>query len=113
MAEQHPPIAGYDELPLGALQHRVRSLTEAELRALLDYERGHADRAPVVDLLVRRLGELEAGAEPSPGPEATPADTPDHSRAGSPVPPSGPAGTGRPTGHGTRGSTGKGAEHSE
>lgn len=114
MAAQETPIPGYDELPLGALRHRVRSLTEDELRSLLEHEREHADRAPVVDLLQRRIRELEEGAQPSPGGDADTADTPQHSRSGSPAAaPRGPDEPGRPTEHGTRGNTGKGAAHSE
>lgn len=114
MATQETPIAGYDELPLGTLRHRIRSLTEDEIRVLLDHEQAHADRAPVVDLLRRRLNELEEGAQPSPGGDSDTADTPGHSSSGSPASaPRGPEEPGRPTKHGTGGTTGKGAAHSE
>ncbi|ASU77486.1 hypothetical protein CDG81_03250 [Actinopolyspora erythraea] len=106
------PIPGYDEMPLSTLAHRIRSLTEDELTALLEYERAHANRVPVIEQLTGRLTELREGAEPTPGPrEGEPSDVPEHSRSGSEVTPEPPRGKGRPTTHGTRSSTGKGIEH--
>ncbi len=73
------PIPDYDHLPVGSLQHRVRALDRGGVTALLDYERAHGARTPVVVLLENRLGQLDAGAEPSGGdpaglqPEAAPA----------------------------------------
>lgn len=113
MSAQQLPLPDYDELPLGTLRHRMRGLTEPEIQVLLDHERAHANRVPVIELLTSRREELEQGATPSPGsqtdaPEATP-----HHRTGSPVTPSGPQESGKPVSHGTRGTTGKGIEHSE
>jgi hypothetical protein len=103
-APQHEslPLPDYDHLPLGALQHRIRTLDEAGLRDVLAYEEAHGHRLPVVQALRSRLRELSEGAQPSggsplaPAPEhAPPADT------GSPVSPvtSGPAMN--PPSHGT------------
>ncbi|GAB3282554.1 hypothetical protein [Parasphingorhabdus pacifica] len=111
MSEQPLPLAGYDELPLTTLRHRIRSLTSDELREVLNHEHAHGNRLPVVEVLRHRLEELEQGATPSPGAEHEPSDTPQHSRADSPVSPQGPREPGRPTPHGTRGPTGKGMEH--
>jgi hypothetical protein len=61
------PLADYDQLSLGDLQHRIRSLDEQSLRAVLNHECGHAARVPVLEILEARLRELEAGAEPSAG----------------------------------------------
>jgi hypothetical protein len=52
------PLPGYDQLPLGKLAHRVRTLNETEVRALIRYESEHADRLPVLRLLHTRLEEL-------------------------------------------------------
>lgn len=113
MTEHNLPLPDYDELPMGSLQHRVRALDTGDIQVLLEHERAHANRVPVIELLTNRLEDLRRGAQPSSGdqtqaPEA-PADTP----KGSPVSPTGPAEHGRPTGHGTRSSTGQGIEHSE
>lgn len=96
------PLPDYDHLPLGSLQHRIRTLDEAGLREVLAYEEAHGHRLPVLQTLRNRLQELHEGAEPSGGsplaaaPEhAPPADTPS---AVSPVT-SGPAMN--PPSHGT------------
>lgn len=60
------PLPGYDQLALGDLRHRVRSLGEAELRTLIDHEHEHGNRTHVLAVLDARLGELEQGAEPAP-----------------------------------------------
>ena len=62
-----PPLADYDHLPLGGLKSRIRSLTGEEVEEVLAYERAHADRLPVTELLTARLEQLGAGAEPASG----------------------------------------------
>lgn len=109
MSEQLP-LANYDELPVGTLEHRIRSLTEGEIQQLLEHEHQHANRVAVTELLKHRLEELRQGATPSPG-EGEPADVPQHSASASPVEPEGPREKGRPTAHGSRSKTGKGMEH--
>ncbi|MDT0381548.1 hypothetical protein RM572_22575 [Streptomyces sp. DSM 42041] len=71
-----PPTPDYPALSLGDIAHRARSLSAADLERLLAYERGHASRAPVLDLLTARLAQLEAGREPSSGGAAPPRGTP-------------------------------------
>ncbi|MFF2652246.1 hypothetical protein [Streptomyces sp. NPDC058045] len=61
------PLPDYDELPLGALESRIRTLRPGQVRELLDHERSHARRVPVVEALVHRMGELDAGARPTRG----------------------------------------------
>ncbi|KWX56625.1 hypothetical protein [Mycobacterium sp. NAZ190054] len=61
------PLPDYDQLTIGDLQHRIRSLTETELQAVLTHEAGHAARVPVLEVLEARLRELQDGAEPSSG----------------------------------------------
>src|SRR4051812_2429063 len=61
------PLPDYDQLSLGDLRHRARSLDEEQLLAVLNHECGHAARVPVLEILEARLRELEQGAEPAPG----------------------------------------------
>ncbi|MFD3501911.1 hypothetical protein ACFWWT_08895 [Streptomyces sp. NPDC058676] len=61
------PLPDYDQLPIGGLESRVRSLTAQDVEELLAYERTHADRVPVTAVLTARLEQLEAGAEPTSG----------------------------------------------
>ncbi len=71
------PVPDYDHLPLGGLEHRIRALDADALTALLDHERAHGDRAPVVQVLSARLDALQSGrAEPSGGDPA--AAQPEH-----------------------------------
>ncbi|MEJ2853699.1 MULTISPECIES: hypothetical protein [unclassified Saccharothrix] len=85
------PIHDYDHLTAGDLRHRVRSLSAEDLRRVLDHERAHAHRTPVLQLLTTRLSEVEHGAEPAHGdqrnapstgttrraPDVSPAHSPD------------------------------------
>lgn len=107
------PLPEFDELPVNTLKHRIRSLTRQELVTLREHERAHANRVPVLEVLDRRIEELDQGATPTPGPEEQPSDVPAHSASPSPAEPRGPRGKGRPTEHGTSSSTGKGMEHTE
>jgi hypothetical protein len=61
------PLPDYDQLGLGDLRHRVRSLAESQLCTLIEHERAHGQRAPVLQILDARLQELQSGAEPSGG----------------------------------------------
>lgn len=61
------PLPDYDDLPLGSLQHRVRTLDADGVRALISYEEEHGDRLPVLTVLRARLDQLESGATPSGG----------------------------------------------
>lgn len=83
------PVPDYGHLPIGSLEHRIRTLDADSLETLLGHERAHGDRAPVVRILTARLDALRSGrAEPSGGdpaaaqPEHTPA--PDAGSAASP-----------------------------
>jgi hypothetical protein len=60
-------VPDYDQLSLGDLRHRIRSLSEDQLRGLIDHERTHGDRVAVLEVLGARLQELQSGAEPSGG----------------------------------------------
>jgi hypothetical protein len=80
------PIPDYDQLPVGGLTSRIRSLDAAGLQILLDYERGHANRIQIVQIMQNRLSSLKEGAQPSGGDPAAPAaDDPTHAAGGSKV----------------------------
>lgn len=80
------PLPDYDHLPVGVLASKISALEEPGIRQLLDYERAHADRLPVVQVLENRIEALRQGAEPS---GRVPAEAPevDPTRGGSPVSP--------------------------
>jgi hypothetical protein len=61
------PLPGYDDLPIGDLQGRIRALDADQLETLLRYERAHADRAAVVTLLRTRADDVRGGAQLSSG----------------------------------------------
>ncbi|WP_410574293.1 hypothetical protein [Amycolatopsis sp. cmx-4-61] len=82
------PLPDYDQTPLGALRHRIRSLDEQQLTTLIDHEREHGARAPVLQLLDARLAQLRQGAEPAHGNPAA-------------APPSGDTAAGSPVGEAT------------
>lgn len=81
------PLADYDHLPVNSLAHRIRSLTSAELGTLLDYERHHANRVPVIELLKARRDELASGASPTNGEGTERPEQSADTRHGSPVGP--------------------------
>jgi hypothetical protein len=81
------PLPDYDHLPIGGLESRVRSLAAEEVEELLAYERTHADRLPVTELLTARLEQLEAGAEPTSGDPGAFRPEQGESSSGSPVSP--------------------------
>ncbi|KRE28827.1 hypothetical protein ASG82_06225 [Mycobacterium sp. Soil538] len=100
------PLPDFDQMALGDVLHRVRSLDKSEVEALLVHEAGHAARVPIIEILDARMRELEAGAEPSggdprnaPGVESTP--------GGSPVQQSTAAEAGTPLRHGVANQTPK------
>lgn len=98
------PIPDYDHLPQGTLEARIRSLDADALRRLLDHERSHGDRLPVVQLLQRRLEAVEDGAELTTGsPDAPTPEMPGPPAGGSKAspettgPPMNPPSQGVPT----------------
>ena len=98
------PLPDYDHLPLGGLTTRIRTLDATGVRTLIDYEKAHGNRLPVVTVLENRLTSLQEGAQPSGGdPAAAAADDPVHRAGGSKVseatsgPPMNPPSQGDPT----------------
>lgn len=59
------PVPDYDHLTVGALPGHISSLTEDQVQQLLDYERSHAHRLPIVVVLENRIAALRGGATPS------------------------------------------------
>ncbi|MFD0774551.1 hypothetical protein ACFQZ2_11500 [Streptomonospora algeriensis] len=95
-----PPIEGYEGLPIGSIQHRVRALTQEQMRELIAYEEQHADRPNVLEILTSRLTELENGAEPTEGDQRFQPETPQAPAGGSRVSTGGQAPVGNPPPHG-------------
>ncbi|GAA1502808.1 hypothetical protein GCM10009740_38940 [Terrabacter terrae] len=71
MSDQHTPdlpLPDYDGMPLGSIESRVRTLDADGVERVLAYEREHADRIQVVQVLEHRLTALRTGAaKPSGG----------------------------------------------
>lgn len=55
------PVSNYDELSVPSLRARMRGLSAAQLRILIDYESVHAERGTVLAMFERRLAKVEAG----------------------------------------------------
>jgi hypothetical protein len=70
------PVPDYDHLPLGSLEHRIRALDADSLATLLDHERAHGDRAPVLQVLSARLDALWSGRAGPPGGDPGTGQTP-------------------------------------
>ncbi|UGY94543.1 hypothetical protein [Streptomyces gobiensis] len=94
------PLPDYDELALGELEHRIRPLSSDDVELLLRYEREHADRTHVIELLTARLTQLAEGATPSPGGAPRPGQA-DATRGASPVSPATSPEPTHPPPHGT------------
>jgi hypothetical protein len=54
------PLPNFDELSIASLRARLRNLDIAQVRRILEYERGHAARADVITMFERRIAKLEA-----------------------------------------------------
>ncbi|ORT60773.1 hypothetical protein [Streptomyces sp. CB03238] len=102
------PLPDYDQLPVGTLEHRIRSLSVPELDQLLHYEHEHADRAMVVQVITARKRQLDAGAPLSGGnPAASKPETAGHGQGGSRVSPATSPEPMSPPPHGTPDQQGK------
>jgi hypothetical protein len=58
LAHDELPLADYDHLTLGSLRARLPKLDAVALAQLIDYERVHANRLPVLTLLQNRLAKV-------------------------------------------------------
>jgi hypothetical protein len=104
MSHDPLPLPDYDQLPIGSVQHRIRSLDATQLRTLIDHEREHGNRQQVLAFLTARLGQLDHGAQPSGGGQQ---DAPEVSATpgGSPVDPAHSPQDNTPLRHGVYGQT--------
>lgn len=93
-------IPDYEHLPLGTLQHRIRALSQEQLRDLIAYEEAHARRVPVLEVMQQRLKSLEEGAQPSTGDQTFTPEAPPAPRGGSPVSEAGQSPPSSPPPHG-------------
>jgi hypothetical protein len=94
------PFPDFDHVTVETVKHRIRSLEREEVQGLLDHERAHASRVPVIEVLRTRLAELDEGATPSGGDQSQPRES--GTAHGSPVSPAGAAEPGPPDRHGLR-----------
>ncbi|CAL9662144.1 hypothetical protein [Streptomyces sp. enrichment culture] len=101
------PLPDYDQLPIGGLESRIRSLDAHEVEELLAYERSHADRVPATEVLSARLDQLRSGAEPSGGDPGAVRPEQERGRSGSPVSPATSPQPFSPPPHGTPDQRGK------
>ncbi|GGZ01049.1 hypothetical protein [Streptomyces poonensis] len=101
------PLPDYDQLPIGSVESRVRSLTAGEVEELLAYERRHADRLPAVQVLTARLEQLRAGAQPTSGDPTALRPEVGRGSGGSPVTPATSPQPHNPPPHGTPDQPGK------
>ncbi|MQA88086.1 MAG: hypothetical protein GEV03_26580 [Streptosporangiales bacterium] len=79
------PLPDYDHLPVATLRHRIRSLSADQVHQLMNYEKAHAARFPVLEALQHRIDQLAAGAEPSEGSQRTRPEQPPDPAGGPPV----------------------------
>ncbi|WP_151773890.1 hypothetical protein [Streptomyces abyssomicinicus] len=101
------PLPDYDQLPLGSLESRVRSLTSDQVETLLEHEKDHGRRVPATQVLSARLDQLRNGAEPTAGDPSGLRPEQGHAAGGSPVSPRTSAQPHNPPPHGTPDQRGK------
>ncbi len=53
------PLPDFDQLPVESLAARIRSLDIQQVEQLIGYERNHAERVEVLDLLERQRERLQ------------------------------------------------------
>jgi hypothetical protein len=58
------PVSDFDQLGARSLEARVASLDLQQLEQLIGYERNHAHRAEVLEVLVQRRRRLHDNFEP-------------------------------------------------
>jgi len=69
------PIPDFDNITLGSLRARLRSLSIEQLVTLREWEKSHGNRLPVLTLLDNRVAKLSAEA-PATASAAYPSETP-------------------------------------
>src|SRR3954470_21796629 len=74
------PIPDFDNVSLGSLRGRLRSLSLEQLVVLRGWEQGHAHRLPVMTLLDNRIAKLGAEQQSTNGSTAYPKEAADAQR---------------------------------
>lgn len=64
MTDRPLPVPDFDHVPLGNLTEHLRALGRDDLHVLLEHERTHGDRLPVLEAIRHRIAALDDGAEP-------------------------------------------------
>ena len=59
------PLPDYNQLQVGSLTSRIRSLGADDLQTLITYERSHAKRVQIMAVMENRLTSLKAKAKAS------------------------------------------------
>ena len=59
------PLPDYNQLQVGSLTSRIRSLGADDLQTLITYERSHAKRVQIMAVMENRLTSLKAAAKAS------------------------------------------------
>ncbi|HET7529504.1 MAG TPA: hypothetical protein VFJ98_00940 [Mycobacteriales bacterium] len=67
------PIPDFDNVSLGSLRGRLRSLSLEQLVVLREWEQAHAHRLPVITLLDNRIAKVSAEQKPAYPSESAPA----------------------------------------
>ena len=96
------PLPDYDHLPAGTLPSRISGLAEADVAQLVAYEKAHGNRLPILQILGKRLQDVQAGAVPSgpadpSTPEVNTGQPATQQPASTPGPPVNPPSQGVPT----------------
>lgn len=65
LRRQDLPLPDYDHLPAGTLPSRISGLGEADVAQLVAFEKAHGNRLPILQILEKRLQDLQAGAVPT------------------------------------------------
>jgi hypothetical protein len=74
------PLPDFDHITTGDLAARIRGLDAGQIETLIEFERSHPGRLPIMTVLEQRLNQLADGAEPT-GPVLDDSPTMNHGSA--------------------------------
>jgi hypothetical protein len=60
------PLSDFDDLPAGSLGLQIASLDVQQVEQLIGYERNHAHRAQILEVLIRRRRQLHEESQTDP-----------------------------------------------
>jgi hypothetical protein len=78
---QDLPLPDFDHITTGDLPARIRGLDAGQIETLIEFERSHGGRLPIITVLEQRSNQLAEGAEPT-GPVLDDSPTMNHGSAG-------------------------------